>query len=69
MDLYLLYLGLLEFFPNRFEMKEVKALINLLKTERYYFLHNRTYWWSVIMIFMLGFITAPAYRSEIFQIY
>lgn len=23
-------------------------------------------WWSVIMIFMLGFITAPAYRSEIF---
>ena len=66
MDLYLLYLGLLEFFPNRFEMKEVKALINLLKTERYYFLHNRTYWWSVIMIFMLGFITAPAYRSEIF---
>ena len=31
MDLYLLYLGLLEFFPNRFEMKEVKALINLLR--------------------------------------
>ena len=64
MDFYLLYLGLLKFFPNRFEMKEVKALINLLKTERYYFLHNRTYWWSVIMIFMLGFITAPAYRSK-----
>jgi len=47
-------------------MKEVKTLINLLKTERYQLVHNRTYWWSVIMVFMLGFITAPTYRSEIF---
>ena len=66
MDLYLLLLGLLGFFPFRFEMKEVKTLNNLLKTERYQIFHNRTYWLSVFMVFMLGFFTAPTYISEIF---
>lgn len=41
-------------------------MINLLKMERFHLFHNRTYWLSAFLIFMLGFITADTYVSELF---
>lgn len=46
-------------------MKEVNILNNLIKMERYQLFHNRTYWWSVVIIFMIGFITADTYLTEV----
>ena len=34
--------------------------------ERFHLFHNRTYWLSAFLIFMLGFITADTYVSELF---
>ena len=39
---------------------------NLLKMERFHLFHNRTYWLSAFLIFMLGFMTADTYLSELF---
>jgi ABC-2 type transport system permease protein len=38
---------------------------NLLKMERYQLVRNRFYWYAMVVIFLLGFITAETYVSEV----
>ncbi|MBS7008399.1 ABC transporter permease [Anaerostipes sp.] len=39
---------------------------NLIKMERFHLFHNRTYWLSAFAVFLLGFVTADTYLSELF---
>lgn len=38
---------------------------NLLKMEKYQLLHNKVYWGGVISVFLIGFLTADTYVSEV----
>ena len=38
---------------------------NLLKMERYQLLHNRVYWAGIFVVFLLGFLTADTYVTEV----
>ncbi len=38
---------------------------NLLKMQRYQLLHNRTYWYGMLGVFLIGFVMAETYVPEV----